>query len=88
MLKDKKIYIFSLTKTGKKRKRLHIEPIEAITIIGQRSFEIHNQINPIQITIDDNRIVNILKKHAKVYYKFMLTGILFPASVKNNTEQI
>lgn len=42
--------------------------------------------NPMQIIIDDDRIVNILKKHAKVYYKFTAMGILFPASVKNDTE--
>ena len=39
-----------------------------------------------QIIIDDDRIVNILKKHAKVYYKFTAMGILFPASVENDTE--
>ena len=37
-----------------------------------------------QIIIDDDRIVNIFKKHAKVYYKFTAMGILFPASVKND----
>ena len=42
--------------------------------------------NPMQIIIDDDRIVNILKKHAKVYYKFTAMGILFPASVENDTE--
>ena len=29
-----------------------------------------------QITIDDNRIVNLLKKHTKVFYTFMAMGIL------------
>ena len=88
MLTDKKIYNFSLTKAGKKRKTLHKKTIETITIRGQQSFELHDQINAIQITTDNDRIVNIFKKHANIYYKFMPMGILFPASVKNDTEEI
>ena len=65
-----------------------MEPIETITKRGQQSFELHNQINPIQITIDDDRRVNILKKHAIVYYKFIPMGILIPTSVKHDTWQI
>lgn len=42
-----------------------MEPIETIKIRGQQSFEFYDQINPIQITIDDDRIVNILKKTCK-----------------------
>ena len=65
-----------------------MEPIETITIKEKQSFELYDHINPIQITIDDDRIVNILKKHANVYYKLTPMGILFPASIKNNSEQI
>ena len=53
-----------------------MECIEAIMIRGQESFQLLNLINTIQITIDDNRIVNLLKKHTKVYYTFMSMGIL------------
>ena len=38
-----------------------MEPIETITVRRQQSFELHDHINSIQITIDDDRIVNILK---------------------------
>ena len=31
---------------------------------------------------------NILKKHKNVLYKLTPLGILFPASIKNNTEQV
>ena len=30
----------------------------------------------------------MLKKHKNVTYKLTLLGILFPASIKNNTEQV
>ena len=49
----------------KKKERLQMRPIEIITIREQQSFKLYNQINPIQITIDDNRIVNIFKKTRK-----------------------
>ena len=53
-----------------------MEPIETIAIRGQQSFELHNQIYPIQITIDDDRTLNIFKKeHTKIYYKFKPMGI-------------
>ena len=53
-----------------------MECIEAIMIRGQESFQLLNLINTMQITIDDNRIVNLLKKHTKVFYTFMAMGIL------------
>ena len=61
-------------------------------IRGQESFQLLNLINTIQITIDDNRIVNLLKKtHKSLLYIYVngdIIGILFSASVKNDTEQI
>ena len=86
MLTDKKIHIFSLTKAGKKRKRLHMEPIETISIREQQSFELHDQTNPIQITSDDDRIVNMLKNTQT--FNFTPMGALFTASVKNDREKI
>ena len=65
-----------------------MDPLETLMIKGQQNFELHDQINPIQATIDDDRIVNTLKKDTGIYHKFTPIGTLFPASVNNNTEQI
>ena len=65
-----------MTKAGKKRKKVKRDPIETITIRGPQRFKLHNQINPIQITTDVDRIVNLFRKRAKVYYKFTPMGIL------------
>ena len=59
-LKDKKVHSFSLTRTGQKRKRQMTEPIEAVSICAQQSFEIAGGLNPVQIKIEDNRVLNIL----------------------------
>ena len=58
-LKDKNIYNLSLTRIGEKRKRQMAEPIETVLIHAQYSFEIAGGQNPVQIEIDDERILNI-----------------------------
>ena len=49
--KDNKIYNFSLTRLGKKRKIDPLQPIETIVIRAQQKFEIAGGLNPIQIQI-------------------------------------
>ena len=59
-----------------------------IIICAQQNFEIVGELNPVQNEIEDDRVVNILKKHKNVAYKLTPLGILFPASIKNDTGQI
>ena len=61
------------------------EPIEIVIICAQQNFEIAGGLNPVQIEIEDDRVLNIFKKHTTYLY---VLGILFLASIKNNTEQI
>ena len=86
VLKDKKIHNLSLTRIGRKRKLPMQEPIETIIICAQQNFEIVGGQNPVQVEIKDDRVVSMLKKHKNVIYKLAPLGILFPASIKNNTE--
>ena len=57
---DKKVHHFSITKLGKRKKRSMTEPIETVIIRAQQSFEVVGGLNPIEITISDDRIINIL----------------------------
>ena len=59
------------------------QPIETIAIRAQQNFEIAGGLNPIQIEIEDDRVINILKKYKNVIYKVTPLGLLFPASIKN-----
>ena len=61
-IKDKKIHSLSLTRIEEKGKRQMGEPIETVLIRGQQSFEIAGGLNPVQIEIDDDRTINILKR--------------------------
>ena len=64
------------------------EPIEAIIIRVQQNFEIVGGLNPVQIEIEDDRVVNMLKNHKNVACKLTLLRILFPVSIKNDTEHV
>ena len=64
------------------------EPIETIIIRAQQNFEVAGGLNSIQIEIEDDRIINTLKKYKNIVYKIMPLGLLFPATVTNNTNQI
>ena len=88
-LQDKNIHNFSLTKLGRKIKLSIQEPIETVIIRAEQNFEIVRGLNPIQIEIEDDRaVVNLPKKRKNVMYKLTPLGILFPASIKNNTAQV
>ena len=39
------------------------EPIETVIIRAQQNFEIAGGLNPVQIENEDNRVLNIFKKH-------------------------
>ena len=85
-LKDSKIYNFPLTKIREKRKRKMAEPIETVIIRVQQNFEIAGGLNSVQIKTEDDRVLNILKKHENSH-KLTLLGMLFPAPIRNDTEQ-
>ena len=88
-LTNKKIHGFSLMKIGIKRKsKIMNDPIETVIIRGQQKFDLYDVLNPIQIQINNGRILNTLKKNKNVNYKLTPIGILVPSSVKNYTNQI
>ena len=65
-----------------------VEPIETIVVRAQQSFEVVGGLNPIQIELEDDRILNGLKRYKNVTYKVTPLGLLFLASIKNDTKQI
>ena len=86
--KDKRIYDFSIMRIGRKRKLSMAEPIETIVVCAQQSFEVIGGLNPIQIELEDNTILNARKRYKNFMYKVTPLGLLFPASIKNDTKQI
>ena len=72
---------FHLQKLVQKEKKMN-EPIETILVRGQQKFDLHDILNPIDIEINDDRILNTLKNYKNVYYRVMPISVLFPLSVK------
>ena len=64
------------------------EPIETVIIRAQHDFDVAGRLNPIKIEIKDDTVINILKKYKNVVYKIIPLGLLFPATIKNDTQQI
>ena len=64
------------------------KPVETIIIPAQQNLEVAGGLNSVQIETEDDRVLNILKKYKNVRYRLTPLGILFPAFVKNDTEQI
>ena len=64
------------------------EPIETIIVKAQQDFDVVGVLNPIQIEISDDRVINTLKKYKNVVYKIIRLGLLFPATITNETSQI
>ena len=85
---DKKIHDFSMTKLGKRRKHMLPEPIQTVIIRAQQDFDVVGGLNPIQIQISDDTVLNLLKRYKNVAYKITPIGILFPATVTNDKNFI
>ena len=57
-------------------------------ITGQQKFDLRDVLNPVQIEITDDRILNKLKRYKNAYDKLPHIDILFPSSITNDTTQI
>ena len=85
---DKKIHDFPITKLGKRRKNMLSEPVETLIVRAQQNFDVVGGFNPIQVQITDDTALNLLKKYKNVAYRVTPIGLLFPASIKNSTDQM
>ena len=84
---DKKIHIFSFSRIEKKRKR-KMDVAGFVIIREQQNFEKIDQLNPIEIKIEEDRIINFLKQYKNYTYQFKATGLLFSSNMVNETREI
>ena len=64
------------------------ELIETVIIRAQQDFDDVKGLNPIQIEIKDDTVINILKKYKNAVCKIIPLRLLFPATIKNDTRQV
>ena len=51
--------------------------IETVIVRGQQKFEKENKLNPVEIEINNDRALNILKKYKDVYSELTFTVYYF-----------
>ena len=64
------------------------EPVETLIVRAQQKFDVVGGLNPIQVQITDDTALNLLKKYKNVAYRVTPIGLLFPAGIKNSTDQM
>ena len=64
-----------------------MDVIESIMIRGKQGFEKYELITPIEIKIENERVINIIN-NKKATYRFVTVGLLFRSTIKNDTDQI
>ena len=72
---------------GKKREMSH-EIVDTIHILGLQNFDDYSRLNPVEITIDSNKIIETLSNYKKYTFRFILKSLLFSTNLQKNTDVI
>ena len=83
---NNKIHNFSIAKLGKRRRNMTLETVDTIIVRAQQNPD--GGLNPVQIQLNDEKILSLFKKYKNIVYKITPLGMLFPASIKNDTNLI
>ena len=63
-------------------------PLDSLFVRGHQDFDLYEQLNPLEIKITDDAVINKLNKYKQIKYKFTPLGLLLPASIQNDINQI
>ena len=63
-------------------------PLDSLFVRDQQDFDLYEQLNPIEIKITDDTVINKLNEYKQIKYRFTPHGLLFSASIQNDTNQI
>ena len=74
-----------LTRLRRKRKFAMQEPIESVIVHAQYNFDVVGGLNPVQIELEDDIILNALKRYKSILYRVTPLDVLFPATITNDT---
>ena len=64
------------------------ELIDTIHIKGLQQLDQYDQLNPVQITIESNKIIADLARYKNLKYRFMVDGLLFSSAITNDNKVI
>ena len=65
-----------------------MEITETIHVLGLQNFINYEQMNPIEVTLDSNEIIERLAIYKKYKYRFLVENLLFSTNLENDTDVI
>ena len=72
---------------GEKRTKL-LEIVDIIHVLELQSFVKFGRMNPIEVTLDSNEIIERLATYKKYKYRSLVKNLLFSSNLENNTDAI
>ena len=64
------------------------EIIKTVHVLGFQIFINYKRMNPVEITLDSNEIVEDLSKYRKFKYRFLIQSLLLSSNLRNDTNVI
>ena len=64
------------------------EIIKTVHVLGFQIFINYKRMNPVEITLDSNEIVEDLSKYRKFKYRFLIQSLLLSSNLQNDTDVI
>ena len=64
------------------------EIVDTVRILGLQNFDDYGCLNPVEITIDSNKIIETLSNYKKYKFRFIIESLLFSTNLQNNTDVI
>ena len=72
---------------GEKRTK-SLEIVDIIHVLELQSFVNFGRMNPIEVTVDSNEIIERLATYKKYKYRFLVENLLLSSNLENNTDAI
>ena len=64
------------------------EIIKTVHVLGLQRFINYKRMNPVEITLDSNEIVEDLSKYRKFKCRFLIQSLLLSSNLRNDTNVI
>ena len=67
---------------------MSLEIVETIHVLGLQNYVNYERMNPIEVTLDSNDIIETLSNFKKFRYIFLIENLLFSSNLANYTDVI
>ena len=78
------LYTKIIKTIGEKKAMSH----DTAHILGLQNFDNYGRLNPVEITIDSNKIIETLSNCKKYKFRIIIESLLFSTNLQNNTDVI